>query len=358
MASLLRNECKQALAKSLPWTKAPLVISAPMRVMTGPSLAVAVSSAGGLGFLGPTLKPDDIFSDLDQVSELLRSSPDQHAATAQALLPIGVGFQTWNGDLKVAVSAVAKHHPCAVWLFAPRHGQKEFDEWTAAIKSASPETRVWLQVGTLGEAVDAARSSTPPDVLVLQGAEAGGHGRHKDGQGTIALIPEVSDALGDSKIPLIAAGGIIDGRGAAAALTLGAAGVAMGTRFLASREARISKGYQNEVVRASDGAKNTVRTQLYNHLRGTFGWPEAFSPRTVINKSWTEHESGTPFDKLKELHDESAKSGDAGWGPEGRLATYAGAAVGLVRRVDDAAFIVRETRDQARAILTSLVAHL
>ncbi|KID96181.1 2-nitropropane dioxygenase precursor, partial [Metarhizium majus ARSEF 297] len=342
MTALLRNECKQALAKSLPWTKSPLVISAPMRVMTGPGLAVAVSSAGGLGFLGPTLKPEDVFADLDKATELLGSSPIQGAA-GPSLLPIGVGFQTWNGDLEVAVSAVTKHRPCAVWLFAPRRGQAEFDEWTAAIRSASPGTRVWLQVGSLGEAVEAAASATPPDVLVLQGAEAGGHGRHRDAQGTIALVPEVSDALGDSKIPLVAAGGIVDGRGAAAALTLGAAGVAMGTRFLASSEARISKGYQNE---------------LYNHLRGTFGWPEHFSPRTLVNRSWRDHEAGVQFDRLKELHDESAKTGDAGWGPEGRLATYVGAAVGLVRRVDDAAVIVRETRDQARAILTSVVAHL
>ncbi|EFY96727.1 dehydrogenase [Metarhizium robertsii ARSEF 23] len=357
MTALLRNECKQALAKSLPWTKSPLVISAPMRVMTGPGLAVAVSSAGGLGFLGPTLKPEDVFADLDKAAELLGSSPIQGAA-GPSLLPIGVGFQTWNGDLEVAVSAVTKHRPCAVWLFAPRRGQAELNEWTAAIRSASPDTRVWLQVGSLGEAVEAAASATPPDVLVLQGAEGGGHGRHRDAQGTIALVPEVSDALGHSGIPLVAAGGIVDGRGAAAALTLGAAGVAMGTRFLASSEARISKGYQDEVVRASDGAKNTVRTQLYNHLRGTFGWPEPFSPRTLINRSWRDHEAGVEFDRLKELHDESAKTGDAGWGPEGRLATYVGAAVGLVRRVDDAAVIVRETRDQARAILTSVVAHL
>jgi nitronate monooxygenase len=78
----------------------------------------------------------------------------------------------------------------------------------------------------------------------------------------------------------------------------------------------------------------------------------------LINKSWTDHESGIHFDKLKELHDESAKSGDAAWGPEGRLATYVGAAVGLVRKVDDAGVIVHETRDQVRAVLASVSANL
>ncbi|KAK2594835.1 hypothetical protein QQS21_007463 [Conoideocrella luteorostrata] len=356
MNTHLRYECTRALVKCLPWTKSPLVICAPMRVMSGPSLAVAVSSAGGLGFLGPTIKPRDVFADLEKVNELLRRSSIRN--DPGSLLPIGIGFQTWNGDIQVAQEAVRMHRPCAVWLFAPQHGQIELDAWTDALREASSGTKIWIQVGSLSEAVDASSSQSSPDVIVVQGAEAGGHGRDKDGQGTIALLPEIADTLKQSQIPLIAAGGIVDGRGAAAALALGANGVAMGTRFLASTEARISKGYQNEVIRASDGGKNTVRTQLYNHLRGTFGWPVHWSPRTVINKSWTDHQGGMQFEKLKGLHDQSAKTGDAGWGPDGRLATYAGAAVGLVHRVDDAHAIVESTRDQARATLTSLAAHL
>lgn len=357
MAALLRQEGKQMLAKNFSWMKAPFIISAPMRVMTGPKLAMAVSSAGGLGFIGPTIKPEDVLVDLEEVQKLAKSS-SIYSSTASSLLPIGVGFQTWNGDINLATKVAEKHRPCAVWLFAPRHGQSELDDWTAAVRKASPATQVWVQVGTLGEAMDAARSSHAPDVLVIQGAEAGGHGRATDGQGIIALLPEVSEALRGTKIPLIAAGGIVDGRGIAAALALGASGVAMGTRFLASTEARISKGYQMEVVRATDGGKNTVRTQLYNHLRGTFGWPEAFSPRTIINRSWEEHQGGTSFDALKERHDEAAKAGDDGWGPEGRLATYAGAAVGLVHTVDDASVIVAEAREQAREVLAAVAAEL
>lgn len=384
MTSLIRNECKQALAKHLPWTQQPLVISAPMRVFAGPRLAVAVSAAGGLGFVGPTAKPNEMLGELEQASKLVQESSllrpyasapaaaDGEGSTPPPLLPVGVGFQTWNGDLQVAVSTILKYPPCAVWLFAPRNGQTELDEWSVAIKQACPHTRIWIQVGTLTEALEAAQSTRcPPDVLVIQGAEAGGHGRSKDGQGTIALLPEVSDALtchqtGDkhggsrsSSIPLVAAGGIMDGRGVAAALTLGASGVVMGTRFLASTEATISKGYQDEVVRASDGGKTTVRTQLYNHLKGTYGWPEPWAPRTIINQSWIDHESGVEFDQLKVLHDQASReAGDAGWGPKGRLATYAGAAVGLVRQVDDAAVIVRESRDQAKEILKAAMSGL
>jgi nitronate monooxygenase len=173
--------------------------------------------------------------------------------------------------------------------------------------------------------------------------------------GLMALFPEIADRLRDSGITLIAAGGIADGRGVAAALALGAQGVALGTRFLASTEARIKKGYQDEVVRASDAAQNTTRTQLYNHLRGTFGWPEHWSPRGVVNKSWQDQQAGVSFEELKARHDEAAKSGDDGWGPEGRLATYAGAAVGLIHSVEDAGMIVKRLRDETKEIVRGLI---
>lgn len=327
--------------------------------MAGPELAVAVSTAGGLGFIGPGNKTSETATALDRARELL-ARPGIPATLQTALkndthvLPIGVGFQTWNDDMKTAVSAIQAHKPCAAWLFAPRNGQEEFDVWTKHIRDISPNTQIWIQVGTLKEAIEAAESKSPPDVLVIQGTEAGGHGRANDGMGLITLLPEVADALRSHQIPLIAAGGIMDGRGAAAALCLGAAGITMGTRFLASTEARISKGYQNEVVRASDGAVSTTRTTLYNQLRGTVGWPEEFNPRTIVNKSWKEYKAGKPFDELKVLHDEALKTGDAGWGPEGRLATYAGAGVGLVHDVKDAGDIVTGVRKEAVDILKAL----
>ncbi|KAL7943424.1 hypothetical protein V8C42DRAFT_328990 [Trichoderma barbatum] len=349
MATQRTAELRRLLARPYPWVKKSFIVGAPMRIMGGPQLAVAVSAAGGLGFMGPQAKPDGVLADLDKARELVAASSLRHP-----LLPIGVGFQVWNGDLKVATAAVEKHKPCAVWLFAARNGQKELDEWTVSLRGASRDTQVWIQVGTLSDALAAVNSATPPDVLVIQGSEAGGHGMAKESTGTIVLLPEVADAVKESGIPVVAAGGIVDGRGVAAALSLGAAGVAMGTRFLASSEARIAKGYQDEVVRASDGAKNTLRTHLYNHLRGTFGWPEQFAPRTLINRSWIDHEAGVPFEKLQVLHDEAAKSGDAGWGLEGRLATYVGAGVGLVRSVQDAGVIVETVRNEARDILKAL----
>ncbi len=342
---------RERLTAAYPWTAAPLIVAAPMRVFTGPELAVAVARAGGIGFIGPGEKPETTAADLEKARELVASAGIQHGGP---LLPLGVGFQIWNGNVDVAAAAVAQHRPAAAWLFAPRNGQADVDVWTIRLRKASPETKIWLQIGTLQEALDAARSASPPDVLVVQGAEAGGHGRTSDGIGFITLLPEIADATRETGIPLIAAGGVADGRGVAAALGVGAAGVAMGTRFLASREARIKKGYQDEVIRATDGGANTVRTHLYNHLRGTYGWPEQFSPRTIINRSWEEQQAGASFDDLKQRHDEAVSKGDAAWGPQGRTATYAGADIGLIKSVAGAGEIVGGARGEARDIIRAL----
>jgi nitronate monooxygenase len=328
-----------------------------MRVMSGPHLALAISKAGGLGFIGPGAKPEDTSKDLATVRELLRSSPSQNLPAAfpsTGTLPVGVGFQLWNGDLKSAVQAVQDYRPCAAWLFAPRRGQEELDEWTSQIREVYPEIQVWIQIGTVHESIEVANSAHRPNALVVQGAEAGGHGRATDGLGIMTLFPEIEDQVRDSGMSLFAAGGIADGRGVAAALSLGATGVVMGTRFLAATEARISKGYQQEIIRAKDGAQCTTRTMLYNHLRGTTGWPEQYSPRGIINQSFHDHQAGVEFEELKRRHDEAVNSGDKGWGPEGRLATYAGAAVGLIHDVQDAKDIVKDVQREASEIIAEL----
>jgi nitronate monooxygenase len=290
-------------------------------------------------------------ADLDEASILIKTARAASVwsalPSAHPTLPVGVGFQLWGDDIEIAVATVEKFRPCAAWLFAPRESLTEFDVWSRKIRQVSPETQIWIQIGTLGESRQLLQSLEKPDVVVIQGSESGGHGRATDGMGLMSLFPEVADAMADSKITLVAAGGIADGRGVAAALCLGASGVVMGTRFLAASEARISRGYQNEVVRAFDGAVNTTRTLLYNHLRGTFGWPAEYSPRTIINKSYLEHQEGAPFEELKKLHDEASNLGDKGWGPDGRLATYAGASIGLIHGVAEAGTIVRDVQKDA-----------
>ncbi|KAJ5834879.1 Aldolase-type TIM barrel [Penicillium robsamsonii] len=335
-----------SLLSRYPWVSSPFVVSAPMKVMSGPALAVAVSRSGGLGFIGPGAKTQDTSDDLEKASSLIRQGAST-IPTPGSTLPVGIGYQLWADDINVAVDAIKKHKPCAAWLYAPRQGPKEYDDWSSKIRQASPGTQIWIQIGTVKEAKELLRNLELPDVVVVQGAESGGHGRAKDGMGLMALFPEVADAMAGSQIPLFAAGGIADGRGVAAAMCLGASGVTMGTRFLAASEARISRGYQDEVVRAADGAVSTTRTLLYNQLRGTFGWPEEYSPRTILNKSFVEQQEGKSFEELKRLHDEAVKTGDKGWGPEGRLATYAGASVGLIHDVKNAEDIVHGIREDA-----------
>ena len=159
----------KCIADAYPWIAAPFIASAPMRVMSGPKLAIAASRAGGLGFIGPGVKPDDTLVDLKNAQNLISEKPLTTSSTflQKKLLPIGVGFQLWNGDLKSATTAVRQYRPCAVWLFAPREHQEELDRWTDSIREASAHTQIWIQVGTLREAIDAANSASAPDVLVI-----------------------------------------------------------------------------------------------------------------------------------------------------------------------------------------------
>jgi nitronate monooxygenase len=165
------------------------------------------------------------------------------------------------------------------------------------------------------------------------------------------LLPECADALakdGYGDIALIATGGIVDGRGVAAASTLGASGVCMGTRFLASPEAAIGEGYRDAIVDAKDGGVATARTTVYDRLRGTVGWPETYNGRGVLNQSFRDHAHGMSEDESKKLYEGAMKLGDREWGDNGRMTTYARTGVGLIHRVLPAGDIVREVLKDSR----------
>ena len=356
----------KALKTIYPWITTPLIISAPMRVFSGPSLAVAVSSSGGIGFLGPGTSPSDLDPTLATTKELLlqHTSPSSHAAAKvssllasrdlQDTLPIGVGFQLFDGDLSLAAAAIAKYRPRAAWLFVPaeKEGVADLQRWSRALRAASPATQIWIQVGSVRDALDAAQHAAP-DVLVLQGNDAGGHGLAK-GAGVVSLVPEVRDELerrGMGDVPVMAAGGIADGRGVAAVLALGAAGAAMGTRFLASEEADVAGGYKGEVVRAGDGGQVTARTRVFDELVRRGDWPGGYDGRSIVNGSVRDDEAGVPVEENRRKFEEALTMGDWGWGPDGRLTTYAGTAVGLIREVAPAERIIKESRAMATASL-------
>lgn len=125
----------------------------------------------------------------------------------------------------------------------------------------------------------------------------------------------------------------------------------MGTRFLASSEAVIPTGYRNAVLAADDGGVSTTRTTLYDKLRGTAGWPEEYNGRGVVNKSYWDETNGMSMEQNKELYEAEVQKGDEGWGHKGRLCTYAGSGVGLVRETMDAGSVVKEVRDGLRKLI-------
>ena len=321
-----------------------------MRLIARSELAIAVSRSGGLGFVAAGTDVGDLKAELQKTSDLLEGSPVE--GTTAGTLPIGVGFINWGVALSAVIEALREHIPAAVWFFAP-HRNEDLVEWTDRIRDLSKgRTKVWVQVGTVSDAVEVV-SMCQPDVVVVQGHDAGGHGLAQ-GASVIALLPEVADALsemGCGDIPLLAAGGIVEGRGVAAARVLGANGVVLGTRFLASEEATIAKGYQNAIITVNDGAANTARTSLYDQLRGTTGWPSRYNGRGVLNRSHADAENGMDIEENKKLYSEAIEKGDEGWSSQGRLTTYAGSGVGLVKKVMKAGDIVEEVRSDALAVL-------
>lgn len=336
-----------------PWTRDPLIVNAPMRLIALAPLAVAVSQAGGFGFLAAGTDVKDLKTELQRAKDLLQKGPIK--GSDQDVLPIGVGFINWGITLDTVLEALREHIPAAVWFFAPKRNQ-DLIEWTKTIgKMSKGKTKVWIQIGTVADALQVARECKP-DVLVVQGTDAGGHGLAQ-AAGVVSLLPEVADALkevGMARIPLIAAGGIVEGRGTTACLAIGASGVVMGTRFLASSEANIAKGYQDDVLRARDGGSSTVRTSVYDQLRGTTGWPSRYNGRGIINQSFVDAQHGKNTDENKKMYDEALKKGDEGWGESGRLTAYAGSGVGLIKEVKSARQIVLEVRRDAIEILSKI----
>ncbi|KAF2185032.1 inosine monophosphate dehydrogenase [Zopfia rhizophila CBS 207.26] len=348
----------EKLKKDYPWIQTPLIVGAPMRLIALAPLAVEISRAGGIGFIGAGTDVSSLSSHLQYAQDLLSNLPSPLPSSSDTL-PIGVGFINWGASLSASLPLLQTFKPAAVWLFAPK-SISSLLEWSTEIRRVSPETKVWVQIGSVVDALSAVKI-IQPDVLVVQGADAGGHGLVK-GAGIVSLFPEVHDAMNelvkseDVKEPiLLAAGGIVEARGAAAASSLGACGVVMGTRFLASKEASIAKGYQDEVLRASDGGQSTVRTKVYDTVRGTTGWSDAYNARGVVNKSYHDAVAGMTDEENKELYEQEMKKGDAGWGVDGRMTTYAGTGVGLVREVKSAREIMEEVREGIEGVVERLV---
>ncbi|KNG88161.1 oxidoreductase, 2-nitropropane dioxygenase family [Aspergillus nomiae NRRL 13137] len=349
------------LEKDYPWITGPIIASAPMLNIATAKLAVAVSSARGIGFIAGGYDLSNLEEQLIQAQALVNKVSFQQSQLQQnpgepPVLPVGVGFLNWGASLDATLPLIQKYRPCAVWLFAPKTGVDDLVPWVRAIRSeVSYDVKIWVQLCCLEDAIEYTEKLLP-DVLVVQGCDAGGHGFARSAS-IVTLLPEVLDQLRSTNPSqaqnigrpfVVAAGGITDGRGLAAAMVLGADGCAMGTRFLASPEAQIAQGYQSEILRASDGGVNTVRSTVYDRVRGIYGWPTKYDGRGLINRSYEDIvNQKVTEEENKRLYEKEKLKGDDGWGPQGRMTTYAGTGVGLIRAVMPAARIVTKMRRDA-----------
>lgn len=205
------------------------IIQAGMVWVSGYKLAAAVSNAGGLGLIGSgSMKPDLLREHIEKA----KKSTDK---------PFGVNIPLLRGDAEELINTVIQEQVKIVFTSAGHPG-KYIDQLKIAgctVIHVVPSVKYALKAESVG-----------CDAVVAEGFEAGGH-NGIDEITTFCLIPQVVDAV---KIPVIAAGGIADGRGIAAAFALGAEGVQIGTRFAASVESSAHDNYKNAIVNASDNS--------------------------------------------------------------------------------------------------------
>jgi enoyl-[acyl-carrier protein] reductase II len=208
------------------------VVAAGMAFIARAPLAAAVSAAGGLGTIGASAMSPEL---LEAEIAAVRAVTDRPFAVN--IIPRFAGPELIAAAAGVPVVTFFWDDPDPAWL--------------ETLHDAG--TRVWFQVGSPAEAVAAVDAGA--DAVVAQGIEAGGHNRSV--AGTMTLVPAVTDAVA---VPVIAAGGVADGRGLAAVLALGADGALLGTRFLMSAEADAAAAYRERIAAAGvgDTARNNV----------------------------------------------------------------------------------------------------
>ncbi|PUB09486.1 NAD(P)H-dependent flavin oxidoreductase [Yoonia sediminilitoris] len=314
------------------------VVLAPMAGVASDALVAAVSNAGGLG-LTPLwhVSTDDLRTSVRNIKQLTDK-------------PFGVNLNMDFPSLE-HLDACLEEEVEVISLFWRPPG-----EFLARAKAGGAKV-----VYSAGDAADAkAAAELGADAICAQGWEAGGHVRGT--VGSMALIPAVVDAVGD--IPVVAAGGIADGRGLAAALSLGASAVWVGTRFLAAAEANVHPDYLSHLLAASEND-----TAHFDDLFD-IGWPDA--PHRALNNSTTKmwEESGRlPLGQRPGEGDVVASTSTGGEvlryqskSPSGDLtgnveaiSMWAGQGVSMVKEVQSASDIVLEIVNEADATLQRIL---
>jgi len=316
-------------------------VSAGMGFYALPQLTAAVSNAGGLGVLGVSPAPAAGMAEMVRAVKQLTARP---FGVDLLVADTALGPATTDEHIEVCV---AERIPVVVFFWAlPPAG------WVERLHRAG--CKVWMQVGSVRAACEAKAAGV--DAIVAQGGEAGGH--NKSAAGLVALLPAVADAV--APLPVLAAGGIADGRGVAAALALGAEAVWVGTRLLASAEAYAHADYKRRLLAAS--CDDVTRTSIFGPE-----WPD--EPMKVLRnrvvREWQGRDAGTPPRQEPQVIGQTRLGGQPYAMPKfsavlptpdttgdlDEMCLPAGEGVGLCRRVLPAAEIVTEMMGEARWVI-------
>lgn len=296
------------------------IVSAPMGFAGGGALAAAVSGAGGLGLIGGG------YGDPAWLEEQFDAANDHR---------VGVGFITWSLRKSPSLLTDAlKRRPAAVML--------SFGDPRPFVDDIRKAGALMIcQCQDMEHVEDALDVSA--DIIVAQGAEAGGHGALR---GTLSFVPEVADFLArrSPDTMLLAAGGIADGRGLAAALMLGADGVLVGTRLWASKEALVKEGHHKAILESNgDG---TLRTRVADIAR-QIPWPRGFTAR-IRRNAFTDRWHGREDLLEQNVAIEGPRYRQAfAEGDPDNTGVWFGEAAGLIQAVEPAAVIVERMAAEA-----------
>ena len=290
----------------------------------GGALAAAVSRAGGLGLIGGG------YGD----SAWLKAQFD--AAKGER---VGVGFITWSlSRTPSLLTEVLEQHPAAVMLSFgdPRPFVADISKAGAFLICQCQDMRHVQEALEVGA-----------DAVVAQGAEAGGHGVAR---ATFTFVPEAADFIA-ARAPqtlLLAAGGIADGRGLAAALMLGADGVLVGTRFWASKEALVKERHHASILSSNGDA--TLRTRTADIVR-QLPWPHGFTGR-IRRNAFTDRWHGREEELERNVAVERPRYELAfAQGDPDNAGVWFGEAAGLIHTIDAAATIVERMTSEATQLL-------
>lgn len=304
----------------------PLPVAlAPMGGVSGGALAAAVSAAGGLGLVGGARGHRDWL-------ERELAIVTQRCAGA----PWGIGFLTWAVDVATVEWALTWRPHAVLLSFG--------DPAPFADRVRAAGVPLIIQVTSLDEARQAAAAGA--DVIVAQGSEAGGHG---GGRATLPFVPAVVDLVAPR--PVLAAGGIADGRGLAAALVLGAAGALIGTRFQAADEALSAPEIRQALVTGQGG--DTERTRVLD-IAARAGWPPAYTARVLRNRfleDWRGREAELAADTAaQDAYRAAARAHDLD-----AVSVWAGEGLDLITSLEPAAALVARIAREAETALRGAV---